>query len=127
MKFPKKLGDCIDLAYSLQQEYLAKKREADAIAAKVKEVEDHIIDTFPKTGLNGGKGSLASASISTSVEPTAKDWTAIFEYVREHNAFDLMFRRVNGKAWRDRVAEGEEIPGIVPYNNVKLSIRKIGE
>jgi hypothetical protein len=127
MKFPAKLGECIDLAYTLQQQYLVKKAEADAVASKVKEVEDHIIDTFPKTGLNGGKGALASATLTSTIEPTAKDWEAIFAYVKRKGAFDLMYRRINGKAWRDRIEAGEKIPGIEEFNRIKLSIRKIGD
>ena len=127
MKFPATLGACIDLAYTVQQQYLAKKAEADAVAAKVKEIEEHIIDTFPKTGLQGGKGAVASATITTTVEPTAKDWDAIFGYVKKKGAFDLMYRRINGKAWRDRIEAGEKIPGIEEFNRIKLSIRKIGD
>jgi hypothetical protein len=127
MKFPKTLGACIDMAYATQQEYLAKKAEADAVAKRVAEIEDHIIETFPKTGLQGGKGQFASATLTTSIEPTAKDWDAIFGYVKKKGAFDLMYRRINGKAWRDRIEAGEKIPGIEEFNRIKLSIRKIGE
>jgi hypothetical protein len=125
MKFPKNLGACIDLAYTLQQEYLAKKSEADAVASQVREIEDHIINTFPKTGLQGGKGTLASASINISIEPTVKDWEQVFAYVRKHDAWDLMYRRLNAKAYRDRLDVGE-VPGVEPFNRIKLSIRKIG-
>lgn len=127
MKFPSKLGACIDLAYTLNQQYLAKKAEADAVAAQVREVEEHIIDTFPKAGLHGGKGDLASATLSSTTEPTPKNWDLIFAYVKKKGAFDLMYRRINGKAWRDRIEAGEKIPGIEEFNRIKLSIRKIGD
>lgn len=127
MKFPAKLGACIDLAYTLQQEYLALKAKADEAAAKVREIEEHIIDTFPKSGLEGGKGKLASATLTQSLEPTAKNWDLIFPWVEEHAAWDILYRRINAKAWRDRLEAGEVVPGVEPFNRIKLSIRKIGE
>lgn len=126
-KFPAKLGACIDMAYALQQEYLAKKAEADEVAERVRAIEDHIINTFPKSGLNGGKGTYASATIITSIEPTPKDWDKIYTFVQEHGAWDLMYRRINSKAYRDRLESEGDIPGIEQFNKIKLSIRKIGD
>lgn len=127
MKMPDTLGACIDHAYELQQKYLEQKHKADAIAKQVSEVEEYIIATFPKAGLHGGKGALASATILTSVEPSVQDWDSVFKYVQKKKAWDLMYRRLNSKAFRDRLEEGEVIPGVEKFNRVKLSIRKIGD
>jgi len=125
MRFPAKLGECIDLAYTLQQDYLALKAKADAAAAKVKEVEDHILNTFPKAGLEGAKGSVAVASLTRSTVGTIKDFPAFWEWARKNDAGDLLYRRVNNSAYREWLEAGMDAPGIEPFLQLKLSVRKI--
>ena len=126
MKFPTKLGACVDLAYTLRAERLEIEKQAEAVKAKESALKDHIIATFSKADIDGAKGKVASASITRSVKCNVKDWPAVYAYIQKNDAWDLMERRVNNKAYRDRMEGGEAIPGTESFDVVNLSLTKIG-
>jgi len=96
------------------------------VKAEETALKDHIIATFSKADIEGAKGKVASASISRSVKANAKDWPEIWGYVVENEAFDLIERRINNKAYRDRLEAGETIPGTESFDVITLSLTKIG-
>jgi hypothetical protein len=130
-KFPSKLGACIDLAYTARAERIDKQREFDAVIEEMKsresEIKDHIINTFAKSDIDGAKGSICSASITRSVVPHVKDWPLVYKFIEKTKAWDLMERRMNKTAFRDRLTEGVKIPGVEAFEMVDLSLTKIGE
>jgi hypothetical protein len=126
MKFPTKLGACVDAAYTLRAKRLEIEKKAEEVKAEETALKDHIIATFSKADIDGAKGKVASASISRSVKANAKDWPSIWEYIVENEAFDLVERRINNKAYRDRLEAGESIPGTESFDVVTLSLTKIG-
>lgn len=126
-KFPSKLGACVDLAYTLRAERLEIEKQADEVKAKETALKDHIIATFSKADIDGAKGKVASASISRSVKGNVKDWPGVYKYIEKNDAWDLMERRLNNKAYRDRLEAGEAIPGVESFDVVTLSLTKIGE
>lgn len=125
-KFPAKLGACVDMAYTLRAERLEIEKQAEEVKAKESALKDHIIATFSKADIDGAKGKVASASITRSVKGNVKDWPSVWGYIVDHDAYDLMERRLNNKAYRDRLAGGETIPGTEPFDVVSLSLTKIG-
>jgi hypothetical protein len=125
-KFPAKLGSCVDLAYTLRAERLEIERQADEVKAKETLLKDHIINTFSKADIDGAKGKVASASITRSVKGNVTDWSQVYAFVAKKGAWDLMERRLNNKAYRDRLEAGEEIPGTESFDVVTLSLTKIG-
>ena len=127
MKFPTKLGACVDKAYALRAERLEIEKQAEEIKKQEAALKDHIIATFSKADIEGAKGKVASASVSRSVKGNVKDWAAVYQYITSHDAFDLMERRLNNKAYRDRLDEGEAVPGVEPFDVITLSLTKIGE
>jgi hypothetical protein len=127
MKFPTKLGACVDKAYALRAERLEIEKQAEEIKKQEAAIKEHIIATFSKADIDGAKGKVASASISRSVKCNVKDWPLVYEYIVDNAAFDLMERRINNKAYRDRMEAGEAIPGTESFDVVTLSLTKIGE
>jgi hypothetical protein len=127
MKFPTKLGACVDKAYSLRAERLEIEKLAEEVKKQEGALKDHIIATFSKADIDGAKGKVASASISRSVKCNVKDWPSVYAYIESHDAWDLMERRVNNKAYRDRMDGGESIPGTESFDVITLSLTKIGE
>lgn len=126
MKFPTKLGACVDKAYTLRAERLEIEKKAEAVKAQEEAIKQHILATFSKADIDGAKGKVANASVSRSVKASVKDWPTVQKYIESHDAWDLMIKSINNKAYRDRLEAGEEIPGVERFDTVTLSLTKIG-
>lgn len=129
-KFPKTLGACIDLAYEARAERLEYQRSVEEKLAAMKkredEIEEHILQSFDKSDIEGAKGSIATASVSRLVVPAVKDWPKVFAYISKKKAWDLMEKRMARVAYRDRLEAGEIIPGVESFTKVSLSLTKVG-
>lgn len=132
LKIPKGIGPCIDLAYRLRAERIEKQREFDAIIADLKadekKLEDHILNTFEKSQLNGAKGDICSCSLVPKsypqVDTEAGGWDKIYAWVTKTKAYDIFERRLSRKAVLDRFNNKEPIPGVKLYQTTELSLTK---
>lgn len=105
-----------DLAYGVYQQ---KDDVVDGI-------EQELLAAMEADGITQVKGGGLTASIGRSIVPMAKDWPAAYRYIHRHKAFHLLERRVHLTAWREEVEGGKAIPGIEPFERVKLTV-KIGD
>lgn len=124
LKIPKTIGACADLLYKMQQERLALDKVVEAMKANETALKNHIIDTLPK-GDTGAAGKTHQVRVVTEDVPQAENWEEVYEYVRKNKAFDLLQRRLNGKAVLDRIEDGKKIPGVKMFRAVKLSLTKV--
>jgi hypothetical protein len=54
--------------------------------------------------------------------PRTEDWTKVWAYIRENNAFDLLHKRLTETAVMARFNANEPIPGIVTDDKVTYKI-----
>jgi hypothetical protein len=127
VKFPNDLGPCVDLAYKLRADRLAIEKKAEAIKTEETKLKDHIINTFSKSTIEGAKGKVAQASITRVTVANIKDWTRFMEWVSKKKAYDMLKRGINDKAYRSRLEAKEAVPGVEPFDVLKLSITKRGK
>lgn len=118
------LGTAIDKLYELRAKRLdaekaIKAMKSDELALRV--VIKRLLDA---ASLEGGRGQIASTSVIHSTEPTAKDWPAIYDFIRENDAFDMLQRRLSATAVKDRWESGIIIPGIEKFDTWDLSLTK---
>jgi hypothetical protein len=121
---PEKLGDCIDLLYSQRERRLALQRELDELKAQEEFVKGHIIGMLHDQELNSGTGDVATASITHRIVAQVEDWDAVYGYVLQNRAFDLLHKRISDTAYRDRLEQDEPVPGIKPFEVEGLSLVK---
>lgn len=128
LEFPTELGKCIDLAYDLRAARLAFEKEVEEYVKQLNErfktVEDHIINSFNKSDIEGAKGQKATAGISKTTVAQVENWDKLWAAISKNQWFDLVQRRVNDKAYRDRLESKIKVPGVVPYVVTKLSLTK---
>jgi len=128
MKFPDTLGACVDLAYQAREKRLKRSREVEAelevLKAQETAINDHIINSFKKSDIEGAKGKLATASIDTLVVADVQDWEKVFSWVTKTKSWDMLTHKLNDKAYRARLEAGEKVPGVVKFNKVKLYLNK---
>jgi hypothetical protein len=110
--------------------YIATRTQrlaADKIAAKYKEEESALkkrlieIAIAAKTKSLGG--SVGTVNYDRSNKPTVTDWPKLYEYIKAHDAFDLLQKRLGEGAVEERWEDGIVIPGVstFPVDNLTIS------
>lgn len=122
----KKLGALADELYETREARLALQKQIDALAAREKEIKDYLIDTLPKSDASGISGVKARVTIVVKEQPTVTDKQAFWDYINDHEAYELVqVLRPSVPAIKERWENGEEIPGIDKFNAVTVSINKV--
>ena len=126
VEFPDDLGTCIDKYYQLRAQRLNLEKEVKERKRTEKAYMEHIVAQLRSINMENGGGRVANASIKEVEVPTPKDWPAIWEFVEENNAWDLLQKRLSGKAVQERWDQEIVIPGIDTFTKVSLSLTKKG-
>lgn len=97
-----------DHLQALQREY--EEKEAD-VKAQMEIIEQKLLDICKETGADSIKTAYGTVMRSTKTRYWPSDWASMYEFIRQHDAYDLLERRVhqtNMKAWL------EESPSLLP-------------
>lgn len=113
---------------------LRDKREAVAEAVKEKQakidavlerIEGILLATMEDMGMESVATSNGTAYKSTRSSATVADWDAAFDYIRTHEAWHMLERRVNKKSIVAHKEEtGELPPGVNWREEVTVNIRR---
>lgn len=119
------LSKLVDDYVEKREERLAADRKANALKKQETHMADRLIQVMRENDTRWCAGHTHRVQMNLSSKPVASDWEALYGYMKEHDAMDLVQKRLHESAIALRVEEGEEIPGI-EYNEVtKLSIGKL--
>lgn len=118
-----KLAALADDYNTMRQERLALQHKVD----KMKEVENkfrtQLLDQLTPTLTSVGGETCVITRVEKN-EPVADDWSLIQQHVVTTGEFDLLYRRINPKAVRERWDQGLKVPGIITFPAITLSIRR---
>lgn len=123
-KFPKTLGECVDRAYKLRAQRLELERKADTIKSEESALKDHVLESFNKADIEGARGKVATASITTKTVAQVEDWDKFYAYIHKNKAYEMLQRRVSDTAFRERLEAKKTVPGVKPFNVLGLSLTK---
>ena len=126
MKIPKTLGAQIDKLYAMRSERLAAEKHVEAMRGDEALLKETILAHLAKERAVKASGKSATASAVTKVVGKVEDWSKVWEFAKSHDAMDLYQRRLNNKAWLDRVEAGERIAGVERETVIELSLTKAG-
>ena len=124
--FPDNLGDSIDKYYQLRAQRLNLEKEVKERKRTERAYMEHIITSLKAANMANGGGGVANASIKEVEMPTPKDWQAIWNFVKANDAWDILQKRLSGKAVQERWDQEIMIPGIETFTKVSLSLTKKG-
>ena len=124
-KYPKTLGGCIDMLYEQRAERLKLSKIVDEAKKQEALLEDHIINSFSKAELNGGKGDVATASIKRDTVVSLTDWDEFMKWVVQHKAYECLRKQPGSTAIKERWGAGEEVPGVESVVKISLSLTKV--
>jgi hypothetical protein len=123
-QWPDNIGDCIDLAYQIRAERLEFEESVKQMKKREENLRNYIFANFEENGIEGARGSFVTASISQELKPQINDWDAVYAYIVENNAFELLERRMSRLAYKERFDKGELVPGTEGFLHKKLNLVK---
>jgi hypothetical protein len=100
---------------------------ADKIAASLKSEENslkaQLIAEMEENNLSSVGGESCIVKRTVKQRAIAADWTQIYGYILEHDAFDLLHKRLTDSAILLRKEDGVEVPGVtlMDYSNITYS------
>lgn len=112
---------------------LSSNKEEQAIQAKiVKEMKENkdalekvLIDLLDDAGITRACNDVINVSVSEEIVPAVQDWEAVFNYIKENDAFYLLQKRLTAAPYRELINLGDELPGVTPFTKRNLSARTI--
>jgi len=122
---PKTLGACADRLYKIKDEASVLAKKAAELDAERKAIQEHVINTLPKSNATGVSGKLANVKVRTVDVPQVKDWDKFYAYIKKNNSFHLMQKRLSEGAVGEILDSGKKIPGVEPFPVVKISLNKV--
>jgi hypothetical protein len=118
------LGSAIDALYALREMRLGYERKAKELKAEETEARNAILATLEESGLKKASGQTATCGIKTSIIPIVTDWDDVFTYIKDHDRFDLVQKRISVLAWRETYENEGLIPGTEAVEDVDISLTK---
>lgn len=124
-----KPGALVDLLYALRD----AKQVLGAVTAPLEEaiheatraLEEHFITTLAVGAASGLQGMEARVQITDSAIPQVADWDKFYEHIRKTRSFELLNRKVNLEAVRERWALKKQVPGVTVFYAKKVSCTKL--
>lgn len=121
---PKTLGGCVDAYYRMRGARLKLDKQIKEMKAEEELLKSYIFQEFGDKDIDGAKGRLATCSVTRSTVAQVTDWDLVHRHVSNQDEWDLLIRRINDAAYRERLMNNEVIPGIQPFEVVNLSFTK---
>ena len=118
------LHDLITEFVNNRQARLDLSREVKKLEEKEIEAKYALLAAMEESHLSTAGNGVNIVNKILKRVPVAEDWRAIYDYVLANDAFDCLQRRLGEKAIRDRVEEGEVIPGVGYMDVTKLTVSK---
>ena len=94
------------------------------LIADWRSLEMELMIRLDDQGMKKASTDAGTASITEQTLPQVVDWDALYEYIHEEKAFFLLQRRPAAAAFRELNDSGEVIPGIEPFIQRTISLRK---
>lgn len=103
---------------------LAKDKEAEQLKEVETTLKQQLIDTLHSLNISSVGDPQRNYALVQKLEPQADDWARIYAHIRETGDFDLMYRRINEKAVKERWEDGKNVPGVQKFPVEVLSVTK---
>ena len=124
-KPPKTLGECADLLGKLKADEAAANKIVDAIHADRVALSEHIIANLPKSKATGVSGRAWNAKVVSKIIPQVRDWPAFWAWIRKTQSEDVLQKRLNDAAIKERWEADKIVPGVEAFTAVVVSLTKI--
>lgn len=105
-----------------------ERLEHDRASRKLKTVEDNLRASLIKAMHDDNLTTLETDAIyigvTQSVRPTIMSWEELEKFIREHNAVDLLQKRLTESAVKLRWDDGIQVPGVGIQTVDKVTVKQ---
>lgn len=132
---PASIGRCADLYRDVRDVRLAMEKEVERVKARESEIREHMINTLGASPDSGAAGLRYRAQlvkkrefkfIGASEELPNGGWNGFTSWVRKHDRFDMIQKRLNSKAVADFYDQEGKLPaGVESLLVPDISVTKI--
>ena len=120
----KDLGKLTERLFDLKERKANLNADLKDLNGDIREVEMELLDEMHKQGLYKAGGKRGGVYIARQVVPKVVNWDEFYDYVKEHEYFHMLERRVSRKAYQEQYEDGQDVPGIDPVVFDELRTRK---
>lgn len=112
-----------DARATLKKEYDAKDGE---LKASIKMIEAALLDHLNRTGSESVRTEAGTFFTQESLTPSCADWSALYAWIAEHDAWDVLERRVKSSFVKEfaEAHDGSLPPGISVFREKVVRVRR---
>lgn len=107
-----------------------KKKQMEAEIAELEvqldAVEQELLELCKATGQDGGKTTFGSFTRSVKTRYWTSDWDSMYKFIREHDAPDLLERRIAQSNFSQFIKENPELmpAGVNVESKYSITVRR---
>ena len=120
------LAELVDLFHETRESRLELQHKVDDLEKEEKNLKKILAEYLRDNAVKAIGGTHLTVSYKPKRKPVVQEWDALYAYIREHDAFELLHKRVTERAVKERWAEGDIVPGVVEVEipDISLSTRR---
>jgi len=119
------LPEYVDKLHTLRVARLAADKESRKLKKQEDDVNAFIIAEMREKAITEAHGELLVVELDVKEKGSVDNWDALWSYIRENNAFELLHKRLTDSAVKERWDAGEEVPGVEKVDVYKLILSTI--
>lgn len=109
---------------SVAEQITENNAVAKELSAEKTKLSEIMIKRMEDAETNVIENEFGTFSMSLTDKPHVKDWDAVHKYVRDNNAFYLMYKQLSAKAYNELLDAGETIPGVDKFTRKSVGVSK---
>jgi hypothetical protein len=119
-----KLGELIVKIASLREQRAYHEKESEKLGTMIELVEEEILHALTDHQLEEAAYGGFKVVPRGHTYPHVEDWNKFYEFIHENKYWHLLDRRASVSGYRELLNLGREVPGVVPFVKMKLSVTK---
>ena len=117
-------GVIIERLVAIREERRRLKRLDSELSRSWSDLEALLINQLDAQGVTKASTDAGTATVNETVLPKVEDWDALYAHLKETDSLYLLQKRVSSAAFREQHEAGLTVPGISPFVNRQIALRK---
>lgn len=118
-------GAIIDRLWACREEKRLLAAQDKEVSARIKEIEEQLLERFDTEGMTKATGAKATATITTSVVADVQDWDEFWAFIIKKKYTHMLQKRVSEPAYRELLEKGTKVPGVQPFTKKTVGLRTV--
>jgi len=117
-------GVMIERMVAIREERRRLKRLDSELSKSWSDIETLLIKQLDAQGVTKASTDAGTATVNETVLPKVEDWDALYAHLKETDSLYFLQKRVSSAAFREQHEAGLTVPGIAPFVQRSISLRK---